>query len=121
MDLIGLAAIITAIGSWIFNATRMAAMARSQDEAKRKQDEADRRETLNRKDIILIGEQLAITRIDAAKMALLIDQLYRQYETAIGQPPAVDLDMIRHMRELYYITGPLGPIDTNAAKSLYYP
>lgn len=109
MDLIGIAAIITAIGTLLFNATKLADMNKRLEEYKR-------RENLNRTDLITLGEQLQTTRSDAAKMALLIDQLFRQYQTAIGKPPDVDLKMIQHMRELYYVTGPLGPIDVQAIK-----
>ncbi len=76
-------------------------------------DEAEHRSSDNRRDIILIGESLAAARSDNAKLALLINQLFRQFEQATGERPAVDLEMLKNMQTLSYITGPLGPLDVS--------
>lgn len=85
------------------NAVRKAENERLQHEAL----EARKREEFFRRDIVLIGEQLVGTRADAAKLALLMDQLFRYYKEAVGKDPPIDIQMLEHMRELYYITGEL--------------
>lgn len=60
-----------------------------------------------RENIILLGESMSNVRSDNAKLALLVNQLFNQYEAAIGHKPDVDFGLLRDMRTLEYITGPL--------------
>lgn len=70
-------------------------------------------EKQNRTDLILLGENMSAVRSDNAKLALLVNQLFNQYETALGRKPDIDIEMIKHMQTIQYITGPLGPLDVN--------
>lgn len=79
-------------------------------------DEYKRQQERNRTDVILIGEALADARHDTAAMALLINQLFDQFKDAVGKAPDVNIEMLRQMRTIGYITGPLGPLDVTAAR-----
>lgn len=61
----------------------------------------------NRESLIRIGEQLSITRQDNAQLALLVKQLFEQYQEATGHKPAIDWKNFDTMLSLKYITGPL--------------
>jgi hypothetical protein len=69
-----------------------------------------------RTEIVLIGQALSDARYDTAAMALLINQLFDQYKTTTGTAPEVNIEMLRHMRTIGYVTGPLGPLDVEAVK-----
>lgn len=136
MNGLEVAAIITAIGGFVavvgglFVNARKIEEVKERDRAemddlkaeieklKRDGEDSRRREEFDKRDIILIGEQLAGTRADASKLALLINQLFNQYKAATGQAPDVDVEMIAHMREIYYITGRLPAIDVEAVKKI---
>ncbi len=96
--------------------TQIADLGKENESRQSEIEEAHKREEFSRRDIVLIGEQLAGTRSDAAKLALLMDQLFRYYKEAVGKDPPIDIRMLEHMREIYYITGPLGPLDVEALK-----
>ena len=65
-----------------------------------------------RRDIIAIGEQLHEARLDNAVMAEAFNQLFIEFRDVTGHKPAVNLDRLKHMRTISYITGPLdrGPL-----------
>ena len=71
-----------------------------------------------RTEIVMIGQALSDARYDTAAMALLINQLFDQYKTATGTAPEVNIEMLRHMRTIGYVTGPLGPLDIDAIKRM---
>jgi hypothetical protein len=117
------AAIITAIAALRnsnYNAARVAEAAAAIDALERKLEqaavEAERQAIANRNSIIYIGEDLSRNRADNAKLALLVNQLFNQFKEATGKSPDIDLEMLRHLQTLSYITGPLGPLDTEAVR-----
>lgn len=65
-----------------------------------------------RKDIIQIGEQLHYARLDNAIIAEAFNQLFIEFQSVTGHRPAVNLERLRHMQNIQYITGPLesGPL-----------
>ena len=74
-------------------------------------DAQDRQETA-RKDIIAIGEQLHFARLDNAVIAEAFNQLFIEFREVTGHKPAVNIDRLKHMQTISYITGPLegGPL-----------
>lgn len=69
------------------------------------------REAQNRTDLIFLGESQANLRSDNSKLVLLINQLFNEFKTVTGEEPTVDLTMVRHMIDLYYVTGQLPKLD----------
>jgi hypothetical protein len=65
-----------------------------------------------RRDIIQIGEQLHHARLDNAVLAEAFNMLYSEFNNVTGHRPAVNLDRLKHMQTIQYITGPLegGPL-----------
>jgi len=109
------AALVTAIGGVIFNARRIDDLVKQLEKAKHEAIESRRsarhQADLNRSNIIILGESMSDVKADNAKMALLINQLFNQFEQATGSKPEVNIEMIKHLRTIDYITGPLGPFD----------
>jgi len=105
-----LGAVATVFGV-ISNARRIDELQKQLDAARRDLIEARRsaqsQNDIARTNIILLGESMGNVRNDNAKMALLINQLFNQFEEATGRKPDVNIDMLRHMRTIEYITGPL--------------
>ncbi len=120
MNGLEIAAVITAIGGFLGVVGSLIINARKIEDLQKKLDDAKDRESLNRRDLVLIGEQLALTRSDAAKLALLINQLFNQYKMVAGRAPDVDLEMIAHMREVYYITGELPKMTAEAIAQMQH-
>jgi len=106
---------IAAVGGVISNARRIDELQKALAEERRQRQEekriAQQQNDLARTNIILLGESMGSVRSDNAKMALLINQLFNQFETATGHKPDIDINMIKHLRTLEYVTGPLGPLD----------
>lgn len=69
-----------------------------------------------RTELNLMGSALSDARYDTAAMALLINQLFDQYKSATGKAPEVNIEMLKHMRTISYVTGPLGPLDVDMVK-----
>ncbi len=93
-----------------------AALAAEKTQRAAEQHAEDMRREVDRRDIVLIGENLGDARADVAAMALLINQLFDQYKTATGKAPDVNIEMLKHMRTISYITGKLGPLDVEAVR-----
>ena len=107
MDFIGLAALITALSSLYFSWRK-----RSDDEAAKKdREEHDRR---LRTELTILGQHIAGLRADNAAMAMLINQLFNQYQEATGRKPDIDFDMLKNLQTLSYVTGKLGPLDLSS-------
>lgn len=120
----GLGGLITALAALLKTRSESALNGHERDELKKRvaelegQHQKDRVDIeRNRTDLIMIGEAWSDTKYDTATMALLINQLFNQYKAATGQAPEVDIEMLRHMRTIGYITGPLGPLDTESVKN----
>lgn len=107
MDLIGLAALITALSSLFITFRKR----RDDDQYRREREEHDRR---LRTELIILGQNLAALRGDNASLALLVNQLFNQYEQATGRKPDVNFEMLKNLRTLQYVTGKLGPLDLSA-------
>jgi gas vesicle protein len=125
----GIGGLITAIAALLKIRTESAFGAHERDELKQQIDAGNRereqlkqelaevkrasqvRDDLARTNIILLGESMGGLRNDNAKLALLVNQLFNQFQTATGRRPDVDLEMLKHMRTIEYITGPLGPLE----------
>src|SRR5512139_868999 len=82
------------------------------DEAHEQIIDAQDKQNDARKDIIRIGEQLHEARLDNAIMAEAFNQLFTEFRDVTGHKPAVNLERLKHMRTISYITGPLdsGPL-----------
>lgn len=109
MDFIGLAALITALSSLYFTWRK-----RIEDETLRKDREAYRDRI--RTELVLIGQNLAGTRADCASLAMLVNQMFNQFEEATGRKPDIDIEMLKHLQTISYITGKLGPLDLSDYK-----
>lgn len=70
----------------------------------------------DRRDIILIGESLAQARSDNAIMAEAFNQIWSEFTAVTGHKPQANLDMLRRLQTIQYITGKLGPLDVEARK-----
>ncbi len=81
------------------------------DKLKRDLETANHDQETARKDIILIGESLHQARGDNAVIAEAFNQLFIEFTSVTGHRPSVNLDRLRHMQTIAYITGPLGPLD----------
>ena len=104
MDLIGIAALITALSSLYVSWRKR----REDDQARKDRDEHDRR---LRTELVILGKHIAGLRADNASLAMLVNQLFNQYEQATGSKPDVDFEMLKNLQTLTYITGKLGPLD----------
>ncbi len=69
------------------------------------------RENRIRTDLSLMGQGMSELRSDNSKLVLLVNQLFEQFKEATGQEPKVDLGMVKHMIDLYYVTGQLPKLD----------
>lgn len=72
---------------------------------------SDKEKALNRRNIIWLGESTGGLRSDIAAMGLLINQLFNQFEQATGRKPEVNIEMLKELHTLKYVTGPLGPLE----------
>lgn len=88
------------------------------DETKEKLDEATKRigeleahRITDRRDIILIGESLAQARADNAIMAKAFNNLWEEFFRVTGHKPEADLEMLKKLQTVQYITGQLGPLN----------
>ena len=121
MNGLEIAAIITAIGGAIAAIGSLVSNTRKIEELQQKLDHeldyAEKRSARNRRDLILLGENLRTARSDAAKLAIIVDESIRYYKAATGKDLPIDPLLIKHMREIYYATGELGPIDLEAVKA----
>jgi hypothetical protein len=104
VDLAGLAALITSLSTLLI----MWRKSRGDDEARKEREQHDRR---LRSELVILGQNLAALRADNASLAMLVNQLFNQYEAATGKKPDVDFDMLRNLQTLQYVTGKLGPLD----------
>lgn len=107
-----IAGLITALGGVIINAHRLDELQKQvDDERKQRIDLQDKQETA-RRDIIQIGEQLHFARLDNACIAEAFNQLFVEFRDVTGHRPAVNLERLKHMQTIQYITGPLegGPL-----------
>jgi hypothetical protein len=66
-----------------------------------------------RGDLIDVGEQLHQARLDNAIIAEAFNQLFSEFRDVTGHRPKVNLDRLKHMQTIQYITGPLGPLDSS--------
>jgi hypothetical protein len=65
----------------------------------------------DRRDIILIGESLAQARSDNAIMAEAFNQLWNEFYTVTGHKPQANLEGLKRLQTIRYITGKLGPLN----------
>lgn len=91
------------------------------DETKEKLDEATKRigeleahRITDRRDIILIGESLAQARADNAIMAKAFNNLWEEFFRVTGHKPEANLDMLKQLQTVQYITGQLGPLNVES-------
>jgi len=102
--------LLTAIASGIFfllggvcvalinaRAGQMAAIKKAQEQA--------------REDIVRIGEWLLSYRNDSAKISLLFNQMFREFEQETGHKPEIDFELFAQMTRFEYKSGPLGPLE----------
>lgn len=106
-----IAAVITAIGSIV----GLFINARKLDETLTRISESERREDLNRRDIVLLGEQYSMTRTDNEIIAAAFNQLWLEIYQMTGQRPKANLDMLNRLTTIRQSqTGRLGPLDEEA-------
>ncbi len=65
----------------------------------------------DRRDIILIGESLAQARSDNAIMAEAFNQIWTEFYNVTGHKPSANLEALKRLQTIQYITGKLGPLD----------
>ena len=115
MTIAELLLLITTMTSAIVALLNTRSNATAIDKLKKDLEGAERRQDDARKDIILIGESLHEARMDNAVIAEAFNQLFIEFKQVTGHRPAVNLDRLRHMTTLRYITGPLempsGPLE----------
>lgn len=65
-----------------------------------------------RQTVIRMGESMHDLRLDNAVIAEGFNQLFSEFREVTGHKPAVNLERLKHMRTIAYITGPLenGPL-----------
>ncbi len=112
MTVAELALLITTLTGAIVALFNTRSNATAIDKLKRELDDAEKRQTDARKDIILIGESLHEARMDNAVIAEAFNQLFVEFTQVTGHRPGVNLARLRHMTTLKYVTGPLGPLET---------
>ena len=116
MNGVELAALITAISGAVCGIGALVVNVRSRravEADKREREEHDRR---LRSELVILGEGMAGLRLDNAKLALLVNQLFNQYAAATGKKPEIDFDLLKTLQSVSYITGPLGPLDLSVYK-----
>ena len=74
-------------------------------------DELRTNRILDRRDIILIGESLAQARSDNAIMAEAFNQIWSEFYEVTGHKPQANLDGLKRLQTIQYITGQLGPLN----------
>lgn len=109
IDYAGLAALIAALSSVLYTWRR----GREDDRFKKDREDHDRR---LRTELIILGQSIADLRNDSASLALLVNQLFNQFQDATGRKPDIDFEMLHNLRTLQYKTGKLGPLDLSAYK-----
>ena len=65
----------------------------------------------DKRDIILIGESLAQARSDNAVLAEAFNQIFIEFNAVTGHRPQANLDALKRLQTIKYITGKLGPLD----------
>jgi hypothetical protein len=65
----------------------------------------------DRRDIILIGESLAQARSDNAIMAEAFNQIWLEFYQVTGHKPAANLEALKRLQTIQYITGKLAPLN----------
>lgn len=104
---------ITTLTSAVVALINTRANATAIDKLKKDLAEATHDQETARKDIILIGESLHQARSDNAIIAEAFNQLFIEFKEVTGHRPSVNLERLRHMQTIAYVTGPLGPLDVN--------
>lgn len=94
------------------NATKLAELQKQLEEANRQIIDGQDKQGEARRDIIIIGEQLHFARLDNSVIAEAFNQLFAEFREVTGHKPAVNLERLKHMQTIQYITGPLedGPL-----------
>jgi hypothetical protein len=123
------ATLITAMGGVLINFHRLDELTDRVEQEKQKSEQAQvqaeqlkreiaevkrtaqMRDEIARTNIILLGESMGLVRGDCASLAMLVNQLFKEFERETGHRPPVDIEMLKHMRTIEYITGPLGPFE----------
>jgi len=101
----GISGIVTAIAALLNvrnNKTEL-------DKALARIDDLELQVETDRKDIILIGESLSQARADNAIVAEAFNQLWNEFYEATGHKPTANLDALRRLQTIQYITGRLQP------------
>lgn len=124
-----IATLITALGGVLINFHRLDELTDRFEAEKQKREEAEQgqeqlkreiaevkrqaqaRDEIARTNIVLLGESMGMVRGDCASLALLVNQMFKEFETETGHKPPVDIEMLKHMQTIQYITGPLGPLE----------
>src|SRR5512139_2699852 len=113
-----LALLITALSGAIVALLNARTNKHELDETKDKLDEATKRigeleyhRITDRRDIILIGESLAQARSDNSVIAQAFNALYEEFFQATGRKPSADLNALKKLQTIEYITGRLEPLN----------
>jgi hypothetical protein len=118
MNGLEIAAIITAIGGFVGVVGALAVNARRIDVLQQQIDAASEKENVNRRDIIILGENFAAARADTEILAEAFNQIWLEFYTVTGQRPAANMGMLKRLTTLQQsATGRLGPLDVEAIKN----
>jgi hypothetical protein len=79
-------------------------------ELKKQIEELRQNRITDRRDIIVIGEQLSGTRLDVSKLVVLVNKLYTDYQKDTGHKPDIDWETFDRFITVQHITTPLGPL-----------
>ena len=110
MTVAELALLITTLSGALVALLGVRANAAKLSELQDKLKESSHDSENNRRDIILIGEQLSGTRQDIGKLVLLVNQLYIDYMRETGKKPEVNWEIFDQFLMVKHVTTPLGPL-----------
>jgi hypothetical protein len=110
MSVAELALLITTLSGAVVALLGVRSNAAKLTELQDKLKDAEHDATNNRKDIILIGEQLSGTRQDISKLVLLVNQIYIDYMNETGQKPKINWEIFDQFMMVKHVTTPLGPL-----------
>ena len=109
----GIAGLMTAISALMNARTNRHELEETRaklEESNARISELEAHRITDRRDIILIGESLAQARSDNSIMAAAFNQIWNEFYTVTGHKPSTNLDDLKRLQTIEYITGKLQPL-----------
>ena len=110
----GIAGLMTAISALMNARTNRHELEETRaklDESLARISELEAHRITDRRDIILIGESLAQARSDNSIMAAAFNGLWTEFFNVTGHKPSTNLDDLKRLQTVEYITGKLQPLN----------